>query len=80
QPAASAPASASAETPTAEPEHDTHPAAHQLETKDRGPQTTETDIGLAPEGEDTAEKHRPAAAETSADEEAGLAAAPVTEA
>ncbi|MCT8268474.1 signal recognition particle-docking protein FtsY [Afifella sp. JA880] len=79
QPAAAASTPAPVETPAAEPEHETHPAAHQLETKDRGPQTTETDIGLAPEGEDTAEKHRPAAAETSADEEAGLAAAPVTE-
>ncbi|WP_414832552.1 signal recognition particle-docking protein FtsY [Afifella sp. YEN Y35] len=62
---------ASEDTPPEETDDEERLASHQLETEDRGAQTTETDIGVVEEAEaPDADLHRPAAAPADADAEA----------
>ncbi|WP_128290670.1 signal recognition particle-docking protein FtsY [Afifella aestuarii] len=62
---------ASEDTPSEEKDDEERLAGHQLETEDRGAQTTETDIGVVEEAEaPDADLHRPAAAPADADAEA----------
>ncbi|MDQ0325669.1 fused signal recognition particle receptor [Rhodopseudomonas julia] len=62
---------ASEDTPPEETDDEERLAGHQLDTEDRGAQTTETDIGIVEEAEaPDADLHRPAAAPADADAEA----------